>query len=71
MSSVPPVAVFPLLLTKKQASVRLSVCVRTLERLIAAGDFPQPLKIRGRSCVPQTDVETYVSKLHFDRSLNS
>jgi excisionase family DNA binding protein len=53
----------PILLTLSQAARRLSICRRTLERLIASGEFPQPIKIRGSSRVAVTDVEGYVARL--------
>jgi len=53
----------PNLLTLKQAASRLAVCRRTLERLIAAREFPVPLKIGNCSRVPEVDVQAYVAKL--------
>ncbi|HVZ65646.1 MAG TPA: helix-turn-helix domain-containing protein [Lacunisphaera sp.] len=51
------------LLTLPEAAQRLGVCRRSLERLIAAGEFPRPLKVRGSSRVPSSDVATYVARL--------
>lgn len=52
-----------LLLTLNEAARRLSVCRRTLERLIAAGEFPRPVKVAGSTRVPVADVEAYVARL--------
>lgn len=52
-----------LLLTVPDAAKSLGVCRRTLERLIEAGEFPRPVKIRGVSRVPSSDVQCYVEKL--------
>jgi len=50
-------------LTLKEAAARLHVCRRTLEREIAAGRFPRPLKI-GRSVrVPESDLVAYLASL--------
>lgn len=53
----------PSLLTLKQAASRLAVCRRTLERLIAAREFPVPLKIGNCSRVPEADVQAYIARL--------
>ncbi|MBA3848890.1 MAG: hypothetical protein C0502_02710 [Opitutus sp.] len=52
-----------LLLTLKQAAQRLAISRRTLERLIASGDFPAPLKIGRASRVPVGDVNAYQTRL--------
>lgn len=52
-----------LLLTPKQAAQRLAICRRTLERLIASGEFPPPLKIGRASRVSVNDVQAYVARL--------
>jgi excisionase family DNA binding protein len=51
------------LLSLNVAARRLSICRRTLERLIAAGEFPQPVKVRGATRVPVTDLQAYLAKL--------
>ena len=51
------------LVTLKQAAQRLGICRRTLERLIARGEFPSPLKIGRSSRVAVADVEAYVAQL--------
>lgn len=52
-----------LLLTLKQAAQRLAISRRTLERLIASGDFPSPLKIGRSSRVPLSDLQIYFARL--------
>lgn len=50
-------------LTLKEVAARLQVCRRTLEREIAAGRFPRPLRI-GRSVrVPESDLVAFLAKL--------
>lgn len=51
------------LLTLPEAASRLRVNRRTLERLIAAKDFPAPLKIGSRSLVPIADLNSYLAQL--------
>ncbi len=51
------------LLTLQQAARWLAVSRRTLERLIAAGEFPYPLKIGRASRVLVQDVEAYLERL--------
>lgn len=56
----PPVGVC---LTLKEVAFRLQICRRTLEREIAAGRFPRPLKI-GRSVrVLESDLQAYLERL--------
>jgi len=55
------------LLTLKQAAQRLAICRRTLERLIAAREFPRPLKIGRASRVPIQDLTTYLTGLRRQR----
>lgn len=55
------------LLTLRQAASRIAVCRRTLERLIASGKFPPPLKIGRSSRIPESDVNAYVAKLIANR----
>lgn len=47
----------------REAALGLRVSKRHLERLIASGEFPKPLKIGSRSLVPLTDVTEYIEKL--------
>lgn len=53
----------PRLLNLRQAAQLLSVSRRTLEREIAAGNFPRPLKIGRSTRVAETDLRAYISKL--------
>ena len=55
------------LLTLPEAAQRLGVSRRSLERLIAAGQFPRPLKVGGASRVLASDVSAYVSRLLAER----
>lgn len=59
------------LLTLAQAAQRLSICKRTLEREIAAGRFPRPLKIATASRVLEADLEAYLTQRIGERSQNS
>lgn len=56
------------LLTLKQAAQRLAISKRTLERLIASGLFPAPLKIGRASRVTEIDVSSYLSQLLQERT---
>jgi excisionase family DNA binding protein len=53
----------PQLLTLEQAAQVFAISRRTLERLIAGGDFPPPVKIGRASRVLASDVENYLSGL--------
>ncbi len=55
------------LLTLPEVAARLRVNRRTLERLIAAKEFPAPLKIGARSLVPLSDLEAYFAQLFRNR----
>jgi excisionase family DNA binding protein len=52
-----------LLVTMKQAAAALSISKRTLDRLIAGGSFPPPLKIGRASRVSPADIATYLERL--------
>ena len=52
-----------LLLTLKDAAVRLSLSTRTLHREISAGRFPRPVKIGRSSRVPLAALLNYVRGL--------
>ena len=56
-----------LLITLNQAALALSISKRTLERLIAGGAFPVPLKIGRSSRVPCEDIVTYLEQLRRQR----
>jgi len=53
----------PRLLTLVQAAQVLAISKRTLERLIASGEFPHPLKIGRSSRVSAEDVDSYLQRL--------
>ena len=53
----------PILLTLPQAARELAISKRTLERLIAAGTFPCPLKIGRSARVPSADIAQYLQGL--------
>ena len=56
------------LLTRKEAAERLAISKRTLEREIARGKFPRPLKIGRSSRWPASDVLQYLERLSRERS---
>ena len=56
-----------LLITLNQAALALSISRRTLERLIAGGVFPVPLKIGRSSRVPRDDIANYLEQLRRQR----
>ena len=51
------------LLSKRETARELGVCVRTLERLIASGEFPKPLKVGSGSRFQPDDVSNYIARL--------
>ncbi len=55
------------LLTREEAAQRLAVSKRTLEREIARGKFPRPLKIGRSSRWPASDVMQYLERLSRER----
>jgi excisionase family DNA binding protein len=58
------------LLTMPEAAQRLGISRRSLERLVAAGEFPRPLKVGGASRVLASDVSAYVSRLLAQRRVS-
>ena len=67
-SSLPPTgSETRLLLTLGEVALSLSVSKRTLERLIAGGAFPPPLKIGRSSRVPREDISSYLEQLRRQR----
>lgn len=60
----------PVLRTLKQAAQLLSISKRTLERLIAGGSFPPPLKIGRASRIASEDVNCYLRELVKRRTPN-
>lgn len=55
-----------LLLTLKEAALRLSLSTRTLHREISAGRFPRPVKIGRATRVPLAVLVAYVRGLSGD-----
>jgi len=51
------------LFTLPRAAQKLSISKRTLERLIASGVFPPPVKIGRASRVLTSDISTYLEQL--------
>lgn len=58
------------LLTLEQAAGLLAISKRTLERLIAGGEFSPPLKIGRSSRVASEDVDAYLDRLQKRRMPN-
>ena len=56
-----------MLLTLNQTALVLAISKRTLERLIAGGVFPVPLKIGRSSRVPRDDIANYLEQLRRQR----
>ena len=56
-----------LLLTLSQTAQSLSISKRTLNRLIAGGTFPAPLKIGRASRVAREDIAGYLETLRRER----
>ena len=38
-------------------------CKRTVERMIAAGELPRPVKVRSRACLPESEVRAYLERM--------
>jgi len=56
-----------LLFTLEQAAQSLAISKRTLERLIAGGVFPVPLKIGRSARVPREDIADFLEQLRRQR----
>ena len=56
-----------LLLTLSQTAQALSISKRTLNRLIAGGTFPAPLKIGRASRIAREDIAGYLETLRRER----
>jgi excisionase family DNA binding protein len=52
-----------LLLTLNEAAQRLAISRRTLEREIAAGRFPLPIKVRRATRVRASQIDQYIFSL--------
>ena len=59
------------LIDMAEVSKRLSVCKRTINRLIAAGQFPPPMKLGRASRWLTADIEGYLMKLQQIRDRQS
>ena len=59
----------PLLLTPMQTARMLGISRRSLEREIARGKFPRPLKIGSSSRFTNSDVTEYLNHLQATRGL--
>jgi excisionase family DNA binding protein len=55
------------LLTLPHAAETLAISKRTLERLIAKGSFPPPVKIGRASRVPREDIARFLEQLRRER----
>ena len=66
-STAPANAEEHLLLTLSQTAQALSISKRTLNRLIAGGTFPAPLKIGRASRVAREDIAGYLETLRRER----
>lgn len=58
----------PALLTLPEAASFLAISKRTLERLIAGGQFPAPLKIGRASRIAMDDLSAYLKRLRDSRA---
>jgi excisionase family DNA binding protein len=52
------------LLRVRQVAEQLGVSVRTVWRIVADGELPQPVKVRGCSCWPEAVVQQYLERLN-------
>ncbi len=55
------------LLTLPRAAEALAISKRTLERLIARGSFPPPVKIGRSSRIPRDDITAFLEELRRER----
>jgi excisionase family DNA binding protein len=68
MSQTPPTIGDELdLFTLPRAAERLSISKRTLERLIASGAFPHPVKIGRSSRITRGDIAAYLGRICRER----
>ncbi len=51
------------LLSLDNAASYLGICRRTIYRLIAAGELPQPVKVGGAVRIPESDLVRYIESL--------
>lgn len=50
------------LVSLREAAAMLRACVRTVYRMIDAGDLPPPIKVRARSFLPLVAVREFLIK---------
>ena len=48
------------MLKRAQVALRLGVCERTVSRMVAAGEFPRPVKVRRAARWPESDVDRFL-----------
>lgn len=53
----------PMLVDFDRAGVLLDVSGRTVRRLVAMGELPEPVKVRGSSRLLVEDIKAYVARL--------
>ncbi|MEL6958703.1 MAG: helix-turn-helix domain-containing protein [Pseudomonadota bacterium] len=51
----------PVLLTQSDVSARLQVSQRQIQRMVAAGDFPPPMKVGSQNRWSEAHLEAYIS----------
>lgn len=59
------------LISLKTVASRLSLSTRAVYRLIAAGDFPRPVKVGGATRFYSSDLDAYLSRLKGQGSITS
>jgi predicted DNA-binding transcriptional regulator AlpA len=57
-----------ILLTVRETARRLGIARRTLEREVARGNFPSPVKIGAKSLYFIEDIQSYLAKLKEQRN---
>ncbi|QNN23794.1 excisionase family DNA-binding protein [Planctomycetales bacterium ZRK34] len=55
------------LMRLSQVAEMLGVCRRTVERMIASGVLPQPVKVGRSSCLPDSEVQEYIERIKLER----
>lgn len=45
----------------------IGVGLRTVYRLIAAGELPEPVKVGHRSCIPESELRDYIERVKRER----
>ncbi|MCA9280715.1 MAG: helix-turn-helix domain-containing protein [Phycisphaeraceae bacterium] len=56
-------AVVDRLLSLNDAAAYLGICRRTIYRLIASGELPQPVKVGSATRLPESDLARYIESL--------